>query len=535
MPALLIIRDRDPERRREGIRAVEKAIGQFKLEISSFEHGPFAVVYGVYPGAPVSTAYNAFVLGDAIPGPGPERLTASQYAEKVTPGETPLACDGFHVAATFDEAGALSVGLDALGTFPVFWGESNDALLVASSPGLITEYPGFEAELDPLGVASVLIANGPVRGRTMCKGIYRLEAGMTLVAPPGAGLKPQRSHRLTASDTSHDVTFEECVARMWDAFQESAKRHIPSDVPHTMMLSGGVDSRCVIGVLAQQRVPMNAVTRGQASDLEYKCAHAVARHLGLEHHLVPHGQGTRETFERSLWWSGMGQSPGSAMGTLDEAFPGAHPYLATGYVSDPVLGGVTASKAFDPKLRTNTFEQYLKRTNAWGVPVEVLPKLLRRDVFGDAAEQVVAEFREEVMSSGESWLARSWVHTTGFRERLAGSHMCARLAFRAWPRQPVSDRRLAEVTGGIPLNVLGDRRVQRQMLETYMTDLARLPLDRKQPGHDTATRERCGSGTGGRRPTHPLGAESPGHAAPRAALLPQDVRFQRARVAAAAT
>ena len=54
------------------------------------------------------------------------------------------------------------------------------------------------------------------------------------------------------------------------------------------------------------------------------------------------------------------------------------------------------SKAFDREKHASSFEHYLKRSNAWGVPIDVLPRLLRKDVFGDAVEQIVEEVREDV-------------------------------------------------------------------------------------------------------------------------------------------
>ena len=78
MSAVVIIRDPDSERRRLGIQAAESAMRRFDLEVKSAELGTIAIVWATFPGGPVSRAPGAFVMGDVIPGPGPERLTAAE-------------------------------------------------------------------------------------------------------------------------------------------------------------------------------------------------------------------------------------------------------------------------------------------------------------------------------------------------------------------------------------------------------------------------------------------------------------------------
>jgi asparagine synthase (glutamine-hydrolysing) len=478
MSAALVIRDPDSARRRRGIEAAVAAMRRFDLVTSSVDHDPISIVWGTFPGAPVSTSSNAFVMGDVIPGPGPERLTAADYAERLTPGEVPPAFDGYYFAATFDERGALTVAVDILGAFPVYRAEVGEALLVASSPALITAYPGFAPAFDPHGLAGLMITNGPVRGRTPYKGIRRLGPAHVLMAEPGRPPREVRHYAIELNNASHHVPVEECTLRVYEAFVEASKRHIPNGEPHTVLLSGGIDSRLITGVIARQGIPLSAITRGDPSDLEYHCARRVARRLLLEHHLVPHTDGTFEDFERSIWWDGMTCAPGRAgSGGIGEALPHAHRHLVAGYMADPILGGVTITKTYDRATRTTSFEQFIRRTNAWGVPLDMLPRLLRRDVFGDSADLILDELREDFVSAGPTDLARSWLQTMELRERFAMGRVWGRLAFAGWPRMPQVDRALIRVVAGVPLPVLAGRRIEREMLQRFHTELARLPLD----------------------------------------------------------
>jgi asparagine synthetase B (glutamine-hydrolysing) len=169
----------------------------------------------------------------------------------------------------------------------------------------------------------VLITNGLVRGRTCYEGIRRLAAGHALVAAPGAAPRERRHYAIELNRASHDVPAEECALRVYESFVEASKRHVPTEVPHTMLLSGGLDSRLITGVLVRQGVPLNVITRGDSSDLEYYCARAVARRLRLHHDLVPHRDGTFEHFERSLWWDGMTCTTGAGAGIGEVHVPRA--------------------------------------------------------------------------------------------------------------------------------------------------------------------------------------------------------------------
>lgn len=479
MSGVMLIRDPDPARRRAGLAAAERVLRRFDLTVSSIEHGVVGLAWGAFAGAPVRHAPGAFVLGDVIPGPGPERLDAAGYAAACAGREVPPAFDGLHVAATFDEAGALSMAADVLGTFQVYAAEADERLWIATSPALITAQPGFRAELDPDGLVALLVTNGSFRGRTPCRGIRRLAPGHAWVAAPGAPVRAALQYRPPVHTESHDVPLEESALRLHETLLEATKRHVPSDQAHTMLLSGGIDSRLLSGVLARLGIPFEAITRGIASDLEYRCARAVARHLGLRHHLVPHGAGSFESFERTLWWDGLAAGPGSGGNEgLGEALQHAQPSVVSGYLADSVMGTVMSGKAFDREARRASADRYIQRNNVWGVSLEALPKLLRADVFGDALERTLAALREDFMASGDSFLERAWRFDLEHRQRYVMGRMFPRIAFSAWPRAPQCDREVLRVVGGIPFQVTGKKRLEREMLERFHTGLARLPLDR---------------------------------------------------------
>jgi hypothetical protein len=245
-----------------------------------------------------------------------------------------------------------------------------------------------------------------------------------------------------------------------------------------MMLSGGLDSRIVVGTLAREGVPMNVITRGEPSDLEYRCARGVARYLGLEQHLIPNAD-RFEDFERMIWWDSMVCSPGLAGGNgLGEKLAPSHPFMTSGIMAETALGGITMTKPFDRASRTSSWDRYLKITNKWAVPLDLLPRLLRKDVFAGSVETILDELREDYMASADTDMGRSWMHTMDMRQRIGIGHHLGHFAFTAWPRTPQLDREMLHTAAGIPMPLLAGRQIEREILERFHTDLARLPLDR---------------------------------------------------------
>jgi hypothetical protein len=298
----------------------------------------------------------------------------------------------------------------------------------------------------------------------------------------GAGRPPceARQYAVPISDGSHDVPIEESGQRMHEALVTATKRHVTTEV-HTMLLSGGLDSRLLTGVMVRHGVTVEAITRGDPTDLEYRCARGVARHLGIRHHLVPHAPGEFARFERSIWWDGMSSSPGGGSETLGERLPHARPHVVSGYLADSIMGAPVARRSFDPESRSSSAERYVAATNVWGVPLEVLPRLLRKDVFADSLEVVYQELCDDFMSAGDTFMVRSWLFDLAHRQRFVMGRMFPRIAFSAWPRAPQLDREVLRVTASIPVPVFAGKRLEREILERFYTDLARLPLDRNDP------------------------------------------------------
>ena len=418
--------------------------------------------------------------GDVLSDSGSQRVSATAYAELVAGTSTPPALDGYYLAATFDEHGNITVAVDALGVLPLYYAAIGEALVIATSPALIASYPGFRAAMNPEGVAALLLTNGGIGGRTVYKGVRRMRGGNVLLAPATEAPREVEHYRVEMNTDSHDMPASECTLRLHEAIVEACRRHIPEDIPHSVMLSGGSDSRVLIGVADAMGVPINALTYGDEGDQEYQCAKAVAQTLDVEHHRIPHQETALEQLERTLWWEGFICAPTTPLEYFGERIPHSHHWLIAGHMADPIFGGVTTGRAFDKAKREFSFDYYVYRTNTWGVDREVLPSLLRKEVFGDSLQIVLDELREEYMGRADTYLGRTWINNMHTRDRHVMSQVFARYALYNWPRFPQHDRKLIHVAAGMHLAAHSGRVLQKDLLARFYPATARQPLDRNQ-------------------------------------------------------
>jgi asparagine synthase (glutamine-hydrolysing) len=178
------------------------------------------------------------------------------------------------------ETGELLGARDQLGVKPLYFAQTNGAFVAASELRTVLAHPSVKAELDPAAVVEYL-AFGYVAGdRTLVKGVKKL--------PPGHALR-LRDGRLQVWEywdvlpATASARPEEELRAQLDAAVAAA---LVSDVPVSLMLSGGLDSS-TIAALAARHVDPAGLTAYSVSfglpDDESAAAARLAADLGLCH------------------------------------------------------------------------------------------------------------------------------------------------------------------------------------------------------------------------------------------------------------
>jgi asparagine synthase (glutamine-hydrolysing) len=178
------------------------------------------------------------------------------------------------------ETGELLGARDQLGVKPLYYAQTNGTFVAASELRTVLAHPSVKTELDPAAVVEYL-AFGYVAGdRTLVKGVKKL--------PPGHALR-LRDGKLHVWEywdvlpATASVAPEEELRAQLDAAVAAA---LVSDVPVSLMLSGGLDSSTIAALAARHANPADltaySVSFGLPDD-ESAPAARLAADLGLRH------------------------------------------------------------------------------------------------------------------------------------------------------------------------------------------------------------------------------------------------------------
>lgn len=490
MANFVIIVDANAERRARFIQTITPQIAPVDgLHTSSCASGDFHSVWTAHESAPVSHITDgegaAVIWGDAIPGKGFGRIDARQLRKLWrNPGaHMPEAFDGYHAAVAYRPDTGVAVGADLLGYFPVYHFTTDDVLLVGSSPELFREHPLFRAELDLEGLVGILLVMHSVGGRTMLRGVQRLAAGHLLQWQRGTAVTELKQYNLPCSDRYFDLSLSMHLSIVERAIDEALTRHVPEETHHALLLSGGLDSRMLGGFLKRKgRRDIVALSLGQPTDLEMRCAMPVARELGFEHHIADPAFDEYPSFAdiHAKWQHGVNGFNHIMQWADHRPLRTLAARVITGYDGNLTVGGSHISRSYAPNKMRCSFETSFTNANVWGVQQDALKKLLRPEVFGNLVDETVERLRADYEVHGERDSHRAWRFELQGRSRFHVGINAWALSFGAWPVMPLIDRNLLECIGGIPTSSLADRLLQDELLATRFPELATLPLDRNQ-------------------------------------------------------
>jgi hypothetical protein len=124
-----------------------------------------------------------------------------------------------------------------------------------------------------------------------------------------------------------------------------------------------------------------------------------------------------------------------------------------------------------------TFDTVFGQLNSWALSPSVLRRLLKRSVFGDLIDEVLASIRQIYTEYSEFESKRAFCFKLYHRQRFYVGGVVWHSSFGSWPILPAADSVVLDAAGGIPPAVLSDRRAQKDLLRRNLPALARIPVD----------------------------------------------------------
>jgi asparagine synthase (glutamine-hydrolysing) len=193
----------------------------------------------------------------------------------------------------------LVVARDAMGIKMIYYKIDNGQLTFGSEIRAILAAQDFKPEVDPVALKLFLRFRYTPSPLTIFRGIRKLPPGTMLVIE-GARSEEERWYKFTPTLFSTPKEKEEAACELLELYRGAVKRHLLSDVPVGVLLSGGLDSGLLLALMNEQGGPWPAYTIGYGEsfeDDELIDAAETASILGARHIRVKLDQ---TEFERSL-------------------------------------------------------------------------------------------------------------------------------------------------------------------------------------------------------------------------------------------
>lgn len=193
----------------------------------------------------------------------------------------------------------LLVARDAMGIKLIYYRLEAGQLTFGSEIRAVTAATQGTPEVDPGALNLFLRFRYTPSPHTIFQGIQKLAPGTLLIAEQGT-CKTERWYVHTPVPLSPPPTPAAACEELLELYRGAVQRHLLSDVPVGILLSGGLDSGLLLALMNEHGRDWPAYTVGYGdtfADDELRQAEGTARLLGARHIAV---RLDREEFERSL-------------------------------------------------------------------------------------------------------------------------------------------------------------------------------------------------------------------------------------------
>ncbi|TVT58697.1 MAG: N-acetylglutaminylglutamine amidotransferase [Azoarcus sp. PHD] len=193
------------------------------------------------------------------------------------------------------DSGKVLLGRDRLGIKPLYYAELPGGLRFASSLPALLKAGGVDTSIDPAALNFYLSFHAVVPAPyTLLSGVRKLPPG-TLMSIEADGRRTERSfwslvYPQDAADENR--SFEEWTEILLDSLRGAVKRRLVADVPVGALLSGGVDSSLIVGLMSEAGVKdlrtynVGFEDVGGEKGNEFEYADIVAREFGTIHERI---------------------------------------------------------------------------------------------------------------------------------------------------------------------------------------------------------------------------------------------------------
>ena len=193
------------------------------------------------------------------------------------------------------DSGRVMLARDRLGIKPLYYTERDRALRFASTLPALLAGGGVDTAIDPVALHHYLSFHAVVPApHTILAGVRKLPPATVRLIDPDGRSRDHRYWRLHYGPAADEAgySFADWQEVTLDALRRAVERRLVADVPVGVLLSGGLDSSLIVGLLAEQgQKGLNTFSvgfeaAGGESGDEFQYSDIIAQHFATEHHQI---------------------------------------------------------------------------------------------------------------------------------------------------------------------------------------------------------------------------------------------------------
>lgn len=389
----------------------------------------------------------------------------------------------FVLALWDDREKRLLLANDRLGLHPLYYVENPDGFYFASGVRALLAVPGTSRCIDPVGIAQFLTFDHLLHEHTLLESVKLLpQASIAMIEGGQLSIEPYwhpfHCHTYELRDE------EEWMDAMMANLRRAVARQAPVGAPAGMLLSGGMDSRVLLAILADQinLSTFPTFTWGIPGCDDARAAREVARHLGAPNHFYELKPDWLLSFadECVRITDGMGNLINlHARATLDQETQHA-PILYKGFLGDAMMGYAQQHihwADYDPDTAIRAHMQVHRNQGVITFGPEEHDSLFTPSFRSAVGAAVMDAYAQGMAESNATLLADQRVYFD-YRQRVPRHTLngVQVTRSRAVVRLPFVDNDLIDLMLQVPPGLRYQRRIMRDAFIRDYPRLARIPL-----------------------------------------------------------
>ncbi len=188
----------------------------------------------------------------------------------------------------------LFLARDRLGIKPLYYAEDKKGFRFASNTQALLAAGGIDTDIDAVALHHQFSLHAVIPApRTILKGVRKLAPGTTMTVSTSGHQQHQRYWQLQARRPQKALSEWEWIEQIHESLKQAVeKRKTIADVPVGVLLSGGLDSSLLVGLLAEAGVKdLKTFSVGfedspEESGSEFVYSDQVVAMYGTEHHKI---------------------------------------------------------------------------------------------------------------------------------------------------------------------------------------------------------------------------------------------------------